>query len=593
MWNCVVSLLCITFHTQPTVQPLLPPAIEVPDETKEAERSDDPATMSDVDALNTVKIDPNDANALLDYIRIRTLNDIDLTSISKVIAQPGDDNFDTRLAAQQRLINFGPTAAGPLHKVLSDAKTDPEIAYRARKCLAEMEQIPHERVAVAVVRRLAEMRPPTTAKVLLDYLPLVNDRGIHAQIRSTLAIIARSTTPTEPAIIDALDAKRNETRLAAALSLIQRDILKDQPALHKTILATAKREADSSAQFQMLFALAHEVKDPAAIEQMLRILPNVERGRLWQAEDLLLQLAGDQAPKATFGDNKQSVQDAATVWQRWWQAQRANLDLARFEYKPRTTGRMLLSLMDTRYGGPGKLLELDPDLKVAWEIDGLSLPTDMLTLPDGTVAVAEANAARVTIRNPQGDILRTISLAAGNVQLLGNPQKLQLLDNGNLLVVCRNQVLEFKKGTDEIVQSYLPPVQNIASALRLRNGETMIINQQQGTDYCSFLDQEGHLIKDRTLKIAKPYYQADMDQTPSGNVLLTELNQLAEYDLKTGELVWHMNAPRPTNVQRLFNGNTLYVAGATGQIIELDPEGKTVWTYKSSDEKQVYRARRQ
>ena len=587
----VASLMGVLPQSGQPVQVIQQPIAQV---MEVPESNDTPPTMSDEDALKAVRIDPNNSEALLDYIRSRTLNDIDLTSITEVIDKLGDDNFDHRLAAQQRLINFGPAASGPLRKIINESSADPEIAYRAQKCLDEMEQVPHERVAVAVVRRLAETRPPNTAKVLLDYLPLVGDRKIQHQIHTTLATIARSSDKPDPALIEALNAKFSETRLAAALALIQRDLLKAQPDLQKKITETAQRETDTSAQFQMLFALAQATNDLATIDAILRTLTNLPRGRLWQAEDFLLQLAGEQAPKATFGKSKQEVQEAALVWQRWWQGQRLKIDMTKFTYKPRTTGGILLSLQDTNFGGPGKLVELDPDLNVAWEIDNLSLPSDMLTMPDGTIAIAEMNANRVTIRNTQGQILREMSTISGKGRQPGSPLKLQLLDNGNMIVVCRNQVLEFKKGTDDVVMSYFEPTHNIASALRLSNGETCIVFQR-GTVTNAFLDKDGKQIENRKLSISKASYQADMNLADNDHIVVTELSRIAEYDITTGKEVWQINASHPTCVQRLFNGNTLYVAGASGEIKEIDPEGQTVWDYKFTDKDKmsVYRARRQ
>ena len=588
--HLILTLVAIAINTVQPVQAIQQPdAIEIP--TPEvADEAPNSFTMSDTEALQAVKLDPDDSNALLKYIRLRTLNDIDLSSIGKVIQQLGDDDFDIRLAAQQRLINFGPAASGPLHKVIDDTTTDPEIAYRAQKCLDQMEQIPQERVSLAVVRRLAVIRPPTTAKVLLDYLPLANDRTIQAQIQLTLKVIARESATPVPALIDALNAKAKQSRLAAALALIQANRLKDQPEVYKTILATAQRETDSSAQFQMVFALAQTMKEPLAVETILRILPELPHGRLWQAEDFLLQLAGDKAPKATFGQTKQSVQDAAQIWQRWWQEEGKRLDLAQFTYQPRTTGRLLLSLHDPKWSGEGKLMELNPDMNVAWEIDGLSQVTDMLKLPNGSIAIAEPNASRVTIRSTQGDILRTMSLALGNGRQTGNPQKIQLLHNGNILVVCRNEIVEFKKGTDEVVMTYLRPTYDIASAIRLNNGETMVICQR-GSDYCLFLDKNGKEIQGKTVNVTKPSFQADLNLAGDDHVILTELSRIAEYDLKTGKLVWSIGVNRPTNVQRLFNGHTLIVKGGDGEVVEVDAEGNTVWSYKSNTGKQVYRAR--
>ena len=61
------------------------------------------------------------------------------------------------------------------------------------------------------------------------------------------------------------------------------------------------------------------------------------------------------------------------------------------------------------------------------------------------------------------------------------------------------------------------------------------------------------------LKTGTPFYQAQITATGPDRVLLTELNQVVEYDLQKNEAVWKRAANQPRSVQRLPNGNTLIV----------------------------------
>jgi outer membrane protein assembly factor BamB len=69
-------------------------------------------------------------------------------------------------------------------------------------------------------------------------------------------------------------------------------------------------------------------------------------------------------------------------------------------------------------------------------------------------------------------------------------------------------------------------------------------------------------------------------------VLVCEYNRVAEYNLKTGKLVWSYNCNNPNSAQRLPNGNTLITLmndQPNGRIIELAPDGEIVWEYQSKD----------
>jgi len=72
-------------------------------------------------------------------------------------------------------------------------------------------------------------------------------------------------------------------------------------------------------------------------------------------------------------------------------------------------------------------------------------------------------------------------------------------------------------------------------------------------------------------------------------------DRVAEYDLKTGKLVWKHDCPpnsAPTSCQRLPNGNTLICLMNTNQLIEVDPSGEVVWDYQAKDGLKVSRAYR-
>jgi hypothetical protein len=175
----------------------------------------------------------------------------------------------------------------------------------------------------------------------------------------------------------------------------------------------------------------------------------------------------------------------------------------------------------------------------------------------------------------------------------GNPQQVQVLENGNLLVTCRNVIVEFKKDKDEEVMRYVRTNYDINAAYRLPDGQTMVLSQN-GPNHGIFLDAKGKELPDRKLKTGTPYYQAHITQTGPNRVLLTELNQVIEYDLKKNESVWKRAVNQPRSVQRLPNGNTLVVEATpqSNRLVEFTPDGEEVWSHKPDNDMQVFRAYR-
>jgi hypothetical protein len=82
---------------------------------------------------------PLDNKALLDFLRARTLADIDRTKILALVRQLGDDDFLVRAKASDRLEALGAPAVPLLRQALRD--DDIEIVHRAQKCLQHIEKV--------------------------------------------------------------------------------------------------------------------------------------------------------------------------------------------------------------------------------------------------------------------------------------------------------------------------------------------------------------------------------------------------------------------------------------------------------------------
>ncbi|MCZ2340677.1 MAG: PQQ-binding-like beta-propeller repeat protein [Bacteroidales bacterium] len=543
-------------------------------------------TLTDAQALEAARLDASNPAPLLDYFRQRTLNDQDLTRIQAVIQRLGAADFDDRLQAAQEVEGFGPAAVGPLRAAKADK--DPEIAYRAGECLKRMEKVPHTAVARAAARALAKLQPEEAAGVLIKFLPLSDSEEVSAEIRLALKALAFRGGKADPALIAALKDTVAVRRSASAVALIEGSPSHQHEA-YTEVLAAAKRETDVETRFQMLFSLLTVAREKSAVGEIIEALPTLPRGRMWQAEDFLLQLAGDNAPKAVLGKTKESLKKAQDAWKAWWQTASTQIDLAKTPYTPRIAGKTILVMMDFRYGSMGEIVELGPDMNRNWKIGGLNSPMDVDFLKDGSVVVAEHNSNRVTIRDPKTNKTIANRTIGGANRVYGNPQQVQVLDNGNLLVTCRNVIVEFKKDKDEEAMRFVRNNYDIAAAHRLPDGQTVVL-LQNGPNHCIFLDAKGKEVKERTLKVQMPYYQAYIDQPTKDTLLLTEMNRVVEYNLKDGKEVWKKIVNQPRSVQRLPNGNTLIVDAQSNKVVEYTPDGEDVWSYQPASGYNVFRA---
>lgn len=547
-------------------------------------------TLTDEQALEAARLEADNAKQLLGYFQQRTLNDQDLNRIQAVIRRLGAEKFDDRLKAAQEVEGFGPAAVGPLRAAKADS--DPEVAYRAGESLKRMEKVPHTAVARAAARALAKLKTPEAAGVLIKFLPLSDSEEVSTEIRAALQTLAFRDGKADPALVTALTDPVAVRRAASAVALIEGGLPGTLPRNHDAypqVLEAVKRESDVETRFQILFSLLTVAREKSAIGEIIKALPTLPRGRMWQAEDYLLQLAGKQAPKAVLGKTKESLKKAQDAWKTWWQSASTQIDLDKIQYTPRIAGKTILVMMDFRYGSMGEIVELGPDMNRNWKIGGLNSPMDVDFLQDGTVLIAEHNSNRVTIRDPKTNKTIANRTIGGANRIYGNPQQVQVLDNGNLLVTCRNVIVEFKKDKDEEVMRFVRNNYDIAAARRLPDGQTIVL-LQNGPNHCIFLDAKGKEVKDRSLKIQPPYYQAYIDQPTQDTVLLTEMHRVVEYNLKDGKEVWKKNINQPRSVQRLPNGNTLIVDAQSNKVVEYTPDGEDVWSYQPASGYNIFRA---
>jgi hypothetical protein len=542
-------------------------------------------TASDHEALKAAGLSPEDGPRLIEYLKQRTLSDVDQGRISGIIKRFGSDDFNERVKATEEIELYGAAAVGPLKAAERDA--DPEVAYRAKVALKKMAKVPHTLVMAAAVRAIVKLKPEGAASALIGFLPLADDDANAELIRNALIAMAVRDGKAEPALVAALNNASAVRRGAAYIALTlggpttERIRIKDAyPQLREAVL----HEKEPEAKFVGLWTLLQTTHEKEFVPELIALIPQAGRGRIWQLEDLLLQLAGSHPKDGRFLKSKESLEKSRDAWLAWWKEKGDKVDLVKLEFKPTVLGITDVIEMDYRGYGQGRILSIGPDMKEKWRINGVNNPTDFKFLTNDRILVVESNTNRITERKSDGTLVSSRTI-------MQQPLNIFKSADGGMLVVCRNRIVDFDKDWNQRFE-YSRPNFDIMAGLRLPKGDVLCVtNTNQATTVGVKLDSK---LKetDKTYTFGRVQNLQSMDAIDDEKILLCEHDRVAEYDLKTGKQTWNHVCASPTSCQRLTNGNTLITLLNSNQVIEVDPSGEAVWEYAAKDGLRVGRARR-
>jgi hypothetical protein len=478
----------------------------------------------------------------------------------------GNASYRVRAKASADLLRAGRTAIVFLEKARQSP--DLEIVSRAERCLHLIREGQEADVASAAARVVQRLKPPGAAEVLLKYLPFANDDEAVQALQTALNAVAVREGKPEAVLVRALDSKQAIQRGAAGEALARSGGRETRPAVRKLL-----KDSEAPIRLQVALALL-EAKDKEAVPVLIDLLAALPRENAWPAEEALLRLAGEHAPKAALGADlaAEKVRDS---WSDWWKDRGTRIELAKLDLRPRLLGYTMVVIMDLRGRLNGRVVEYGRDGKVRWEIDNLRYPMDAQVLPRDRVLVAEYLDGRVTERDTKGNILWQYRV--------NSPTACERLPNGNTFIVSRNQIVEVTPN-NKVVFSKTGRL--ISSAKKLRNGEIIMVDTLGNL---SRLDRKGKEIK--SFQVGRVYFYGGIDALPNGRVIVPEYqhHKVVEYDAQ-GKAVWEAKVRFPSSVSRLPNGHTLITSIVDQKLIEVNKDGKVVWEKKL--EGRAYQARR-
>jgi hypothetical protein len=537
------------------------------------------AALADEQVLQKVHL-PTDGPALLDYFRKRTFPETNPEHMAVLIRQLGDDEFTTREKAHAEILSLGASALFALRK--STDSPDTEVKRRVQELRKRIEEKANPAVQGAIARLVGKRKPAGAAEVLLAYLPFAADESVVDELCKALGAVAATDGKADPAVVRALEDKSPLKRGAAAEALMRANVLGQLAAVRALL-----KDQDSRVRLRAALALVSR-KEKEAVPALIDALGELPPEQLWQAEGILVRLAGDQTPSVSLGTEERSRHEARKAWQEWWRRNGDKVDLAKLEQSQPLLGYTLIvqqthRIVNGRFARiAGEVLELDAAKKPRWkfEIEN-GYPVDAQVLGPDKVLVTEFNGRRLTERDFKGNIL-------WQQQVNGNPLSAQRLHNGNTFVVMQNRLAEIDRAGKEVF-AFNRPQHDIFRGLKLRNGEVVFVSN---TGILTRLDG-------KTQREVKSFQVGQVgnlfgsiDVLPNGHVLVPQYGaqRVVEYD-GSGRQVWQATVQLPNSVSRLANGHTLVTSLNTRMVVELDRNGREVWSY-TSDGQTLFQARR-
>ncbi len=501
-----------------------------------------------------------DGPALIQFFGQRTLTEAGRKKLAETVRRLGSDEFAARRRAYRDLRAAGRLALPFLRPALDSP--DPEVARSAARLVKELESGSDLGLAVAAARVLAARRPAGATRTLLAYLPTADDETVGEAVLDALAVVGVRDGRVNPLLTAALKDASPLLRRAAA------HVHGRAGPEARRALGSLLGDADGRVRFEAASALVR-AGDRAAVPVLLALLGE-GRGTVPElAEDLLLRIAGDQAPVVSLGATDAERKKCRDVWDGWWQANGAKIDLARINFRDGLRGLTLVCDCDTGQGPGGKLWEFGPDGKERWSFTAVRTVVDVQLLPGRRLLIAEGAGYQVTERDRTGKVL-------WSHKTNGYATTVRRLPNGNVFFSGYGEMAEVTRD-HKLVFSFKSPYGTIYRVQRLRNGHLLFATNNRLME----IDASGKKVRDIEIPGGTGIW-AHVELLPNGRYLVAQYsaNKVIELDAG-GKVHWAVTVTTPSSATRLPNGTVLVSSMDARRVVIFNRDGKEVWSQKT------------
>jgi HEAT repeat protein len=158
-----------------------------------------------------------DNDALLNYLKLRSLKDADRSVIEKLVKNLDSNVFSVRDKATKELVARGKLALPFLKKAIEDGPL--EVVMRAKECLQKIEKASASEQPATVARLLALRNVPGAVEALLNYAPSADDPNTEEEVLHSMALLAVHGDKIDPVLVAALKDQNPDRRAAVAYLL--------------------------------------------------------------------------------------------------------------------------------------------------------------------------------------------------------------------------------------------------------------------------------------------------------------------------------------------------------------------------------------
>jgi HEAT repeat protein len=274
--------------------------------------ADATAVAEDEQRLKAVKLEVA-GPALLAFFQARANPAADPATIATLVRDMGNDSDKISTRAIRELVSLGPVTVPWLRRVLNDPD-DALAVERATALLQAIEGSEGPALPAAAARLVALRRPTGAVKVLLAYLPFADDDSVVDEVRNALSALAVTDGRADADLVAALKDERPIRRAVAAEALCQAKAAAALPAVRYLL-------QDSKPTVRLRAALAlGGARENEAIPVLIELLGKLPEAQAGQAQGLLNEIAGEQAPAVALGKDEATRKVCRDRWHTWWQA---------------------------------------------------------------------------------------------------------------------------------------------------------------------------------------------------------------------------------------------------------------------------------
>ncbi len=228
--------------------------------------------------------------------------------IVKAIADLSSPSKEIQTQGIMALTSMGPTGRPALRNL--ENSSEGLVKTLAKSCL-EMVGNQSSRTEIAVIRTLTTSSPELAMRGILEVFPVLDDELTWDFARKSLFELTWRKSAPDQLILDALSSPSKTQRILAWEMLIPAQKLLPKDLLRKNI-----KDESPEVRFLIAATLSRNL-DSLGFESLIELLPVLPENKAQEAEDLLLEIAGDFAPQE-FTKNKGTPKGNSGLWKKWW-----------------------------------------------------------------------------------------------------------------------------------------------------------------------------------------------------------------------------------------------------------------------------------